>query len=1218
MTKYIIDPTRFHAEGAVVDWIALARRLGLLWQYMDADKLQPTVELRWMLSSDLGMPTEPFQVWVRPQSYTDREIEEPLTITQTQLSFLGGFTAVTWPNGSMSQVSVDVNAPTGGLIAAFSGGPLISNLWGIARVGNGSSTVQLSSPVIDGLLVEPGMTVTGVHGIETRALSQAAGWTLIELVGIPVKRADWKGIGKHGTPQGMTGALTDAPTAAVQRLTRGAPPFGWGPILAAGVPAPPWMAPNFSALVDEVNVNLLNRIRGIIAKIAPNQQARQRIDVPLPAPKNSSGQQMTAAGSTSKVAPLSTMLMIASSDPFLSLDLGFGTAYPLKTDALFKQQYGHNILPRLDYMITAHWEKGLDGASAPVDYAAIIPAPGPAMPPPPPANMTAEVLGTLRPLVADGSWRSSVDINWDRPPDMQLFHAASFAAARAGVSPSEATVALLDTRSSGGFQPITINHANSPPDLKFWRLHMVDRELPIPSNPGSRQVKYGAAIQDIYGQWTPWITVDKLLAQPDLDLVRIVCAMLSPSVPTSGTVCPAKINIEFLWDWRIRSPRLIRFSGRLYAASDHGSPPPSLVVPAGLDRSLAGGGAPLEVAFTGDTPSAPGATIIALNEGGDQQVSFGSAQGGETRRYRLTLSGLSLDFGISGHICLALWAQGQELIPPQRTSAWSDNPTVITASDPRPPVVLVEHVTLASLPDAAGECHARLSWTPQPASVGYFIYESTETKILLANGLPEPTPDQTLDVRLKTLKNAFHGNPSRREFTRRKATLLHSTSIDITLPRGSTSIHLYVVLGISAGNVEGNWPGGAKPEDWLVAIAAPHIMNPAPPLLEVQRFLDQTSSPPVYKARINITTRPGPRVKKVELHRVRVDDAAKELDTMGPPIARIKTSGGGWTVTQAVDRNAVSYIQTVQGVDAPSGSWRRVWYRATGWTEQDDMRGALPGRSPASAAAWVVIPPADAPVVSPLSLGGSSGPADVLIEWTSPAPLKKTPLGPHTMSVSAMLPGADSIIPAGRAPNGPAPLISFNKPLDQLDTNPPATGSGVWVFSSALDVTVYRALIRRATITDIMKFIVRITDPLGRTGERIVTIGAGPVDPAPDLTDLVLHKIPGPPPKTAIEFASTVPLKAPLDGPYRVHVTAFVKGRVFPPFPPHPPLVLDMSVGSVPGAPPQGRPPIEIHRNPAPGPKITYVVVCAVAVAKYVVRIIAPDGRLIEKTQLVS
>jgi hypothetical protein len=915
---------------------------------------------------------------------------------------------------------------------------------------------------------------------------------------------------------------------------------------------------------------------------------------------------MTVAGASSRVAPLPTMWLGAGSDPFLSLVLGFGTAYPASRELGPAGPGAH------DYMITAHWARGLDGGSPPLDYAAIIPAPGAAAPPAPPANMVCQHIGFLRPPARDGDWRLSNRISWDRPPDFQLFRNASFALARAGISPPQASQPLVDKRVSGGFRPIAINRATTnPPDPEPHRLHAIDKEIPIPSSPGMRSAKYGAAVQDIYGQWTPWVSVADTASQPDPEEVRIVNARMTTTVPGSGASCPATLEIEFLWDWRVRTPQTIRFAGRLYAAADHGSPPPSLVVPGGLDRSVGGGGALLAVTFLGDTPSAPGATVVGLNEGGDQQVAFGPAQGDESRRYRLTLAGLSLDFALSGHIGLALWAQCTERIPPARTSAWSTNPLVIATSDPRPPVVPVDHVTLASLPDAGGQCHARISWAVQPNAIGYFVYESDETQLLDARGLPQPLPSQTLDDRLLVIEQAFTAAPAalRRNFTRLNSTPVKDGSIDVALPKGSTAIHVYVVLGSSAGQIESDWPGGPDAKDSLIAVAAPRVMNPAPPTLEVQRYLDQTSTPPVFKARLQITTRPGPRAAKIDLHRVRVDDAAADLDTMGPPIARLVSSGGGFTVNRITDPRYGSYIQSAQGTDAPSGSWRRVWYRATAWTDRDDTRGGLAGRSPASTAAWVVIPPPDGPEVSKLSLGSGPTPPDVVVQWTSAAPLARTPLGAHVVTVRAALAGA---------PLKTDPLLSVDAALDRLPSAPPASGSGVWIFAKAAGLVTYRALIRRAAVTDPVRCAVRITDPLGRTGEALADIPGGPVNPAPDLGGLVVHKIVRPParPLLALEFRSQVPLVAPLDGPFRVMVMATLRG---PTFPPRPPLVVEMPVGNVPTVPPPETAPLDLYRLAGPGPVVTYVAITPVStVAQFRVRITGPDGRFAAMLENVS
>lgn len=1191
-TNFIVDPSRFHAEGAIVDWVRTVRLLGI---NADPQTLTPTIQLRWMLRGDLGMPTEPFQVWVRAKSVQD--IQKALPFRTIRLGFLFGFTLIMWPSGSMANVSIDVTSTAAGTIFSFAGGPQFENINGIAAVPTGGTTVEIGAQAIDGLLVPPTSSISAVRGIPSASLSTAAGWVPHEIVGLPVERTEWGGIGRYGDPQGMVGALVAAPDAAFQRLTRGGPPVGWGPLIAPGQAAPPWSAPNYGSLIKEVNQELLGFLRSVITTVPPNQLAGTQMTIPVPPPQNSAGQSVAVHSSDSQISPFGMMLIAAGTDPFLSLVLGFGTAYPANRDVVGAAS------SQVDYMITAHWEKGLDGVSDPVDYAAIVPQPKLALAPPTPANLASEVAGLLKPLAPDRQWRCTSRISWDKLPSTQLFRSASFAAARAGITPPRPTAPLMDVRPAGGFRPIAINITDPLKDPIWWRNNAMDRELPIPANPGSQVVKYAIAVQDLYGQWTKWMAVDESMQQPDLDRVRIATAKLTAVAPGVGSVCPATLEVEFFWDWSVRTPEQIQFVGQLYATADHGSPPPSLVVPSGLARSV-GGAAPIfSVNFGGgDIPSATGATLIGLDNGGEQNVGFGPAQGNEGRRYRMTLPGFSLDFGLAGHIGLALWARGQEHIAPQRIGAWSSDPIVVTASDPRPPVVPIEHVQLGSLPDAAGQSHARIAWATQPNTSGYFVYESDETQILKALNLHEPTPDQTLDDRLKIIKDNFASIP-RRAFTRLNSTPISDTSADIRMPKGSTAIHCYIVLGISAGQVESTWP---TDKDLLIAVAAPHIMNPAPPMLEMARFLDTSTAPPTFKVQVRIKTRPGPRVKKIELHRVRVDDAAKELDTMGPPIARVQASGGGWVVTNAVDAHSVSYIDTVQGVDDPTGSWRRVWYRATAWTDKDDTRGGLPGRSPASTAAWVVVPPAAAPVVSAISAGSGPGPADVILEWTSTAPVRRTPLGPHNITVRASVPGA---------PASTAPVLSVDSSLDKLPNAMPAMpDSGIWIVSTAAGTTTYRAIVRRIAVTDPLRCAVRITDPIGRIGEALLNVAPGPVDPAPDLTDIAVHRVSFPPPgQITLEFASTVPLLAPPDGPYRVRVTTFRRGPIFPP---PVPLTIEMAVGSVPVLPhlPSAT---GLFRLAGGGPKITYVVRSSVQISRFVIRITAPDGRFAEQTQAV-
>jgi len=118
---------------------------------------------------------------------------------------------------------------------------------------------------------------------------------------------------------------------------------------------------------------------------------------------------------------------------------------------------------------------------------------------------------------------------------------------------------------------------------------------------------------------------------------------------------------------------------------------------------------------------------------------------------------------------------------------------------------------------------------------------------------------------------------------------------------------------------------------------------------------------------------------------------------MGPPIKVFDLDNPdpnpdpNWTIYTSADSNGITYIKCIQGVDTElQGSWRKVWYRTTAWTSLDVTRGQLPGRSPASNAVWVILPPPNGPDVIFTSQSPGTNPEDVIIEWNSDAPTKDT------------------------------------------------------------------------------------------------------------------------------------------------------------------------------------------------------------------------------------
>ena len=445
----------------------------------------------------------------------------------------------------------------------------------------------------------------------------------------------------------------------------------------------------------------------------------------------------------------------------------------------------------------------------------------------------------------------------------------------------------------------------------------------------------------------------------------------------------------------------MRSGGRPSAEPGRGGPPASLSVPAGLQKALGGPpGTAFEVRFDGAPAGTPDAGGSLRHLAADGRTFLpGPATDAGPRRYRLTIEGFQLDFGAAGHIGLALWAMGEENRPPQRPGPWSKQPSVASASDPRPPVILLERedVLLASMADARGEHHARLDWPAAAGAVGYFIYTTTESKLRADHGLPDPSPDLTLSQRLAELRQRLRINPDRRFFTRINDAPIAATSTEVTIPRGSKEIHLYLVLGVSAGQVESPWPdlGDPKREKRFIAYAAPQQVVPAPPVLEVRRVLDAGATPPFFKARVLIRIQPGAVVTRLDLHRVRVPEASLHLDMMGPPVASLTGPAPGWQIaaTPADGPVRAQPLGRVEGHDAPSGSWKRVFYRAVAWSADDPERGILGGRSAPSAAQEVVIPPAGPPDLDPLAWSWPGGPlGDIEIATATGVPVAATPL----------------------------------------------------------------------------------------------------------------------------------------------------------------------------------------------------------------------------------
>lgn len=1143
MSKRIVDPSKFLLMGGVIDWRrtyqAMTRALiaaGASSSTLDIKKLLPfpddiakerrlqkgrVVQLRWLTHKDFGMPSEPFKVWRRPaQPFKTEE-----AFTPSQMPFMLGTKMVmlTPPRKAVTFTMTTTN-PSGGAVIAFAGAPFGSTIVGGHTLSSaGSTQVHLTSSQIACLLCPQDMDLDNFTGLGGEPQDDDS-WELVEIVGLPVDQS-FNGVGGWGQDQGLVSQLSDPVSAALDRFRRGAPFYGWMPMINASLPAEPWKLAQPKPIIELFQKQMMEPLRDMMQTLVPSEHQLKEISHTLA---------MAQAGgpdARAHIKPLSTVLFGAGTDPLASLILGYGTAFEDEPAPI--DHPGINIThvaaavsttdsrrSGWDYMVTGLWEKGLDGKSAPVEYAALLLHPELAMNPPAPTGLQTKNEGLTSPASLDQPYQSVARVTWNKPSEMLPVRVASYAFMRAGIAPVSAVEPLMDKRfSDSALQPISATSSTTSPEPN--RLAALDDRYIIASDPNPNQVTYALAHQDLLGLWSPWNTTNMSMGEPPVRPVSIVSARVE-TVPAVSGNCPGKLIVELVWDWVSRSPERIELVGRLYPQTKLGAGPSDLSVPAGLSIQLGDMGATVTSLNFNGNPTAVANPNRAQLSAVVEYVDFD----GKTllltpptppgpRRYRLTITGLSLNFNTAPLIGLALWARAIEHRAPHRAGPWNANPTIASMADPRPPVIAVEHedVQMASMADAAGLHHAKLSWPAVPGAVGYFAYTVTEEKLRADRGLPSAAKSLTLSQRLSALRDAFAANPDRRSFARVNAKPVTGTSMQVSLPKGSKEIHLYMIIAVNAGNIESEWPtlSDTKLRKRPVAFAAPQVVKPSPPDLEVSRVLDQSVTPPTYKAELKIRTKAGPLVSRVDIHRVRVPEASLDIDMMGPPLVTLSGSGSGYTVkawplTGPLEPGEFQTIGTIKGQDAVQGSWKKVFYRVAAWAADDPTRGLYGSRSAASAIREVVIPPATPPDLStPVVQPPGGNPLQSVIELITTAPVLETPMGPHRFRVDVIAEAPDGT----STPVFSHPSAGANAQADRLEalgtSAPAANTSGVWRANGATSgQTKLMLQIVRATAQTRLKIRWMLTDPLGRSTEKLLTLDPVtiPALPAPDIVGL--------------------------------------------------------------------------------------------------------------------
>lgn len=1111
--------------------------------------------LRWRVTPALGLPRTPFSVF-RHIRKDDDPIDVSIPATQINSMHIGGG-KFRVPSGPLYvlQIRVRNTHPTAAVTVSaldLANRPL--PLQTVDVPANSLRHVRFQHPFLGGFSCRGGtFTLNSVDGVTMKGWIAQPDWELLEVVGLPGKPSEISGYDSQ--QQGDPAALESPVDAALRRIEIGQKFYEDLPtLLPSGVTVPLWEIPTRGEALDELRggtPSLIARLSEMFQATdsgAVLTQAAFRSLEPMPGIRQPEFPGQVTEDAVMNLPLLATVLLNAVTDPWFALSSGFGTTdipeFVRSSERFIEPATYFNVSH--DYMVASTFTFRTFGSNGfKREHCAL--SHRSAFPTVKPAQLTAEPFALNRPPRRDDPWSEEISLTWAKINRLQIQgNAVSVARENLNGAYLNATRPANQAKKLALFVPAKPGEMSDP--ILFTRNRFFHHGAEIPFV-GQRTFHYSVAAMDAFGRWSDWSTVSQSLTPRLPEAPRLMALALTPDMSrVAGNAVPHELSFEILWDWQDRSPKRFQLAAVFHArhtppggTPDNGHVPP-INYPSVFQRDNAATGGPfLELTFPSDVPpvtATPATADVTVTVELLPQATNGGGQNveGEMRRYRVRVRDLNVVFESEDEWFFSLFIKAAEFrnpallsddtppLPPgrpPRLTAYVPNPI-----PPPPPVFVPATVLWASLPDAQEASRFRLAFDRVPtATGGYAVYQAYEAKLRELAQLPTLT-GVDLVARATELRDVVMPlGHTVDAFLRLNAKLVPQPVAGAQVEfEAELSGSLDGLVAFAVKSVTREQEASPLSTPWLF-VAVPRRVIPAAPVLSLAQSTNGTTTLACEFAR---TPAPG----RVEIVRVRRPFAARDIGTMGPAIH--ESEPPAWQALDEAGRPAASAAVTLRFrfafTDATPPSWFPYFYRAVAIGANDITTGLVAGRSLQSNMVSIEKLPRTLPTIEGAE-GVQAGAQRALLRFRSDALIDETPKGSFLLEVYAY--------DFAQATFGDTPTLKVFLPRAQPQPAGGALTPGA-LFASASDavgVRTFEAVFDVASGPFMLR--ARLTDPLGRASERIVSGSVDALDP-PNLDDLRLGRNLR---DLLIRFTSRTSPRRPPNGAYRL-VISFIRDGV--------------------------------------------------------------------------